>query len=412
MRYILTDRLIKEIDDLRYKYQTEKKVNLNEEPSRFGMPTLFGGTDVITRRNQINFLDKIVQCTSQQLKPQEDIKTAESYQGYFTSAKLLLSACLYVLDQIKGSKRNSALYRIIEDALGITKEHYLDDEDKLHCFMTARRILNDSSFFDKYNDLLKDQDADLFTEKEWDDFKSFVNKSCDNYESLQHTTSYPFTSVTDPAFTLAFQTVGLTLGCMASETFRTSTFINAPKGKLTACVVGGLVFAGNSPLSVSILAPVIVERMLSFFCTISFAQLLSMGMGFIGKGIGIGVGVPLDLAFKASKKATNLVGGLYFKEPNAPKLTGFNLQGGLMIQGAAIKIQPLQPLKIQTVQPDLRIDESGAILINGTNAEELIKGLELPKPMRLELTRQLEEVKSHLEPEPLDEVSELELNTH
>ena len=50
MRYILPADALDKIVLLRHQFQKVKNINIDEKPSMIGMPTLFGGTDVETRK--------------------------------------------------------------------------------------------------------------------------------------------------------------------------------------------------------------------------------------------------------------------------------------------------------------------------------------------------------------------------
>ncbi len=58
MRYILPAGALTSLNFLRDDYQSERKVDLDQPPSLIGVPTLFGGTDVIARDKQTKFIKK------------------------------------------------------------------------------------------------------------------------------------------------------------------------------------------------------------------------------------------------------------------------------------------------------------------------------------------------------------------
>lgn len=137
MRFILTSDALQKFDNIRADYQKAKKVDIEKEPSMFGRPIYFGGTNVIERKRQIHFLEKIKLILGPNLLPVEQIKTPEQYQATIMANRVFVAACFYVQSQIMSSKRNSALYRLIDDYLSMTKENFLDDEDKELCLLAA-----------------------------------------------------------------------------------------------------------------------------------------------------------------------------------------------------------------------------------------------------------------------------------
>ncbi|MDI1352308.1 MAG: type IV secretion protein Dot, partial [bacterium] len=311
MHFILPKNTLVNLDFLREKYQNEKKINLDEPPSRIGRPIFFGGTDVVTRKKQIQFLEKIQVILRPNLFKEEEIKTAEEWEANLTASRVMIAACLYVQSKIIRSKRNSTLYRLLEDDLGITTDNFLDNEDRSICFLAAKRIIMSSlSAFEDANIALKKAKKEPFSESDWDDFKTFlidvhISKIKDNPYL-----NYPVTSITQPLFGAVFAYTGASLGVLAGNSVSNSTKVLASKYQLTAYVGSTLlVFGSAGPAGVALFAPVIAERLINAFCSISMAHILGMSMGIIGQGVGIGIGIPLDLAYQLLRKTCTSLSG-------------------------------------------------------------------------------------------------------
>lgn len=178
MHFILTPGCIAKFDNLRKAYEAEKHVDLNEKPSMIGKPIFFGGTDVVSRNKQVSFLEKVNSVLKIHLLHEQDIKTPAQRQVYIIAARFMMAACLYVQSQIGSSKRNSALYRLTEDNLGITVDNFLDDEDKETCYLTAARLIKTPHALEHANVVLEKDGLKPFTEKEWKQFADFLNEMC------------------------------------------------------------------------------------------------------------------------------------------------------------------------------------------------------------------------------------------
>lgn len=383
MHFILAPGSIAPFDNLRKTYESEKHLDLNTKPSMIGLPLFFGGTDVISRNKQINFLEKIKAVLKIHLLSEEQIKTIPQRQAYIIAARLMIAACLYVQSQIISSKRNSVLYRIIDDNLGITSENFLDDEDKETCYLAANRLIKTPNALEHANIALEKEGLTPFTEKEWSQFCLFLNEMCHKKEVDESKDTYnrfPITSLTKPLFGAAFSYIGATIGVVLAEGASNSTSAISPRLQLTALVGSTLlVLTPSGTTGVALFAPVIAAKLLTSFCTISIAHAMGTAAGFLGQGVGIGVGLPFDAAYNLLTSICSLISQYYQTTPHLARIDGIRItDGATIIAGIPVQIIPEDTLPIGYTKKILEITEEGEIRIEGEEVKSLDTPMQIP----------------------------------
>lgn len=372
MRFILATNALNTIDSLRTDYENKKKIDLDETPSIIGLPKFFGGTDVETRKTQITWLRKIKTVLEPNLLKEEDIKNPEQLQAHITATRVMIAACLYVQSQIGSSKRNSALYSLIEDGLGITDENYLDEEDKEICYLAAHRVINSSKIaLEECNEVLIKKKMKAFTEKEWKAFSKFLEESCITKKIDNPYTNYPITSITRPLFGACFSSSGLAIGYLLGDTLSNASYLMSPKFKVTTGVGTALyVVCGASTTGVALFAPLIATKLVNTVCSISLAQVLATIMGFLGQGIGLGIGYPLDLTYQLLWKSCSLVSNYYSKQSKTPALTGIRIVDGVpVISGLAIELCN-EEIPKELIKQTITIEKDGKVYIGDKLLED------------------------------------------
>ncbi|KTD55658.1 substrate of the Dot/Icm secretion system [Legionella santicrucis] len=389
MHFILAPGNLAKFDNLRKVYETEKQVNLNAKPSLIGTPVFFGGTDVINRNKQVSFLEKVNAILKVHLLNEEEIKTPQQRQVYVIAARFLIAACLYVQSQISSSKRNSVLYRIIEDNLGVSSENFLDDEDKETCYLTAERLIKTPSAFDHSNVTLQKKGIAPFTEKEWEQFSVFLKEMSPKKETKDPSASFPIISLTQPLFGTAFSYVGATVGVVLAEGVSNSTSAISPRVQLTALVGSTLlVFSPAGTTGVALFAPVIATKLLTSFCTISLAHIMGKAAGYLGQGVGIGVGLPFDLAYNLLWSVCSLIGRYYSKAPQFAVIDGIRIvDNATIIAGIPIQLVPENALPSGCTKKTLEITEEGEIRIEGEELQDT--PMQIPPEVLEELNKQI-----------------------
>ncbi|KTD67171.1 MULTISPECIES: hypothetical protein [Legionella] len=391
MHFILAPKCIAKFDHVRSDYEKERKVDLNAKPSIIGTPVFFGGTDVVSRNKQISFLEKVKAVLKVHLLHEEDIKTPYQRQAYIIAERFMIAACLHVQSQIGSSKRNSALYRIIEDNLGVTAENYMDDEDKETCYLTAERLLKTPHAFDHANVALEKDGRKPFTEKEWKLFAEFLKEMCHKKEAKDQINNFPVISFTQPLFGAAFTYVGATVGVVLAEGVSNSTTAISPRVQLTALVGSTLlIFSPAGTTGVALFAPVIATRLLTSFCTISLAHLMGTAAGYLGQGVGIGVGFPFDAAYNLLWSVCSLISNYYSKTPVLAPIDGIRIADGApIIAGIPIQLVPENTLPDGCTKKILEITEAGEIRIEGEEVQKPQKPMQIPAEVIEELKKQL-----------------------
>lgn len=391
MRFILTDNAIANLESLRYQYQYERKVNLDEKPSLIGLPTLFGGINVLERKDQISFLEKMYVILKSHLLKEEEIKTSEQFHEHISASRVMIAVCLYVQSQIINSKRHSVLYRLIEDNLGIDSENFLDDEDKETCFLTANRVINSSKIdLEKANCSLENEGLKPISEKEWKTFADFLDKKTEPLKPLPLESDYPITAITGPFFRMGLMYSGATAGMLLGDTISNASFVMGSKTKVTALIGTTLIVLGQAgPTGIAIFAPVVAGKLISAFCSISLAHVLGSTMGLVGQGIGTVVGIPLDVGCKLIKIMCGLIGSYCQKLPESPDVTGYRIADGmLVINGIALQILPENKIPENYVKQVIEITDDGKMYIDGILTTPPLSGIQLPKTI-------IEELKEH-----------------
>lgn len=409
MRFILTDNAISNLEFLRYQYQIERKINLNDKPSIIGLPTMFGGINVVERKSQIAFLEQMHTILKPLICKEEDIKTPEQLNEHIAASRMMIAACLYVQSHINYSKRNSVLFRLIEDNLCINDDNYLDDEDKEACFLTASRLINSSKInLEKSNSILVNEGIDPISEKEWRKFANFLEEQTKTVSLDNHESEYPITAMTGPFFRMGLTYSGATVGMLMGETLSNASYVIGPKTKITAMIGTTLIVVGHaSPTGIAIFAPVIAGKLISAFCSISLAHILSSTMGLIGQGIGVGVGIPLDVGYRLIKKTCKIIGDYCKKEQENPEMTGYRLADGLLVvNGITVQILPENKIPKDYVKQIIEIKEDGHLYVDGQQTKVPFSGIQLPKNSVQELRSLFKAKEEHaVEEESKQEIS-------
>jgi hypothetical protein len=379
MRFILGPNKLFNLAALRTKYQVEKGVDLDAPQSLIRMPTLFGGTNVPARKEQIGLMEKMLIILKPNIFKEEDIKTNAELEANLTSARVILGTILFIRSQIGSSKRKSVLYRLLEDELGITDSNYLDEEDQEICILAAKRVITSEFFLEQANQALRDTEATPLSEKEWAEFKDFLVTNSAKRLITDPYANYPITNVTQKLFGAAGAYAGATVGMLSGEVISHSTKALSSKAQLTTLVGSTLlVFRSAGPAGVALFAPAIAERLISAFCSISLAHILGTSMGIVGKGVGIGVGMPLDITYKLLYATCSMV-GTYVSSSSKPQISGLRIKDGMaVLRGIAIEVTSLDSVsaKYQQVTVDIK---DGKLYIDDKLIEVPDTGIKLPK---------------------------------
>ncbi|KTD48309.1 hypothetical protein [Legionella quateirensis] len=415
MRYILPPGAFTSINFLRDDYQKERKVDLDKSPSMFGTPILLGGTDVVARDAQTKFIKKMLVVFSSNLLNDDQVQAmmqnveqwAGQLEAHFIASRIMLATCLYVQTQISSPKKNSALFNLINRDLGINAENYFEEDDKLICFMAANTFINSSLMaLSHANIALKKAGMEPFSDEEWNKFSTFLSKTCKKSGADNPYKNYPVTSITQPMFGAAFAYTGATLGCMGGQMVSDSVQVIPLKFQLTALIGSSLLMIGSAgPMGVALFSQVIACKLITTFCSISMAHILSTAMGIVGQGVGMGVGLPLDAAYNLLWKACAVIGGYYSDIPNTT--TGIRIKDGAnMISGMEIKFLPESDAALEH-HPEMQsvVMKDGSLYINGQQFAIPDKGIQLPlevlEQLKLKLSPEMMELSSSSEsPEP------------
>lgn len=363
MPFILQTNTLFKLDFLRAEYQKERQVDLDKTPSFFGMPTFLGGTDVANRRRQIDFLAKMRVVLNANLLKEENIKNPVEWEANLMASRAMIAACLYVQTQIGRSTTNSALYRLIDADLGIFADNLMDDEDKELCFLAAQHLICDSmSKIREANVALRAAGMKPFSEIEWAAFRKFLLEVDIKKVTKNPYAEYPVTSLTKPLFGAVFGCMGATIGLTAGDVLSRSAQTMSAKTQLTAYVGGTLlVFGSAGPAGVALFAPLIVERLVSTFCSISLAYILGTSMKVVGQGVGIGVGMSLDMVYRLLWSTCAMIINACSKQPKIPQITGTRISdGATVISGVAITAKTVDE-SVPKIHVDLK---EGELYIN------------------------------------------------
>jgi hypothetical protein len=386
MRYILPPNAFEKLTSLKSQYEKQKQIKLDDKPSIIGMPTMFGGVDVESRRSQINFIEKVLTVLRPNLKPTQELLSPDDLASLTAASRLCLVSCLYVQSQ---NSKKSVLTRVINSALGITDENFPDEFDKEECYATARRLINVKGAFEEANSVLRKAKLNPFSEKEWSKFSDHVNTTLVKKDLTAPITSYPITSLTKPLFKSTFSYAGATFGLIGGDMISQSTKAMSSQFQLTASIGSGLLILGSAgPAGIALFAPIIATKLINNFCSITLAHILGLSMGLLGEGLGTVVGLPLDLAYRLLWKVCAVVGGILIREPHNPSITGLRIaDGAMVIGGLAIELTPVDklPKDVKCIQ----INEDGSMYLNGKAIMAPSSKTQLPSEVLDELRSQL-----------------------
>ncbi|MCL9682483.1 type IV secretion protein Dot [Legionella maioricensis] len=400
MRLVIPTEALDKLPFLREQYQKARSVDIEETPSMIGMPTMFGGTDVKSRKKQIVFLEKLLIILRPNLKKLEEITSPEELQANITAWRVYLTACWYVQSQ---NNKNSKLSRIINEDLGITAENYPDDEDKENCYATAKRFVNTKNALEDANVALIKAKKRPFSEKDWSEFTQYLSAFQVKKVSTNSYTNYPITSITQPLFSATFAYTGATVGLLSGDVLSKSTKGMAVKYQLTALIGSSLLLFGpTGPTGVALFAPVIASKLITSFCSITLAHVLGATMGILGYGVGTMVGLPLDLAYHLLWKICAEVGGYYYPDSEKPTISGIRISDGVaLVGGIAINITPVDQLaEIAHKKQIIELKEDGSLHVDGKPVFTEKNGVQLPPMVIEELKEKLKTYSTGMVEEP------------
>ncbi len=398
MRFILAPNTIVKLDFLRDKYQEIKKIDLNNSPSFFGMPTVLGGVDIAVRKSQIEFLEKVRVILKPNTFEEEKIETLDELAASTTASRVMFAAVLYIKEQIEQTytwrtpEEKSVLYTLLDKDLGITNQNYLDEEDKEMCFLAAKRLITSSiSALDQANSILKKAKLTEFTEKEWNNFQTYLCTRTINKIKKDPYANYPITNITQKLFGAAGSYAGATIGYISGDVLSHSTNALPHKTKFTALIGSTLLVCNYAgPAGVALFAPAIAERVISAFCSISLAHILSFSMGLVGQGMGTIVGIPLDLAYKLIWSACVAIGS-YGYSSQKPLLTGIRLGDGVTVFcGVPFVPTPENELPTEYKQVEMDVRE-GQLYLDGKVVNIAETEMKLPESIMMQLEAKLQE---------------------
>lgn len=405
MRYVLPAGALLSINFLRKDYEKERKVNLDEPPSLFGVPTLFGGTDIASRDKQTKFIQKMIVVLGANLAREEDITTPEQWEANLAASRAILAACLFVQSQVSSPKTNSALYNLINKHLGVSQTNYFDEEDREMCFFAANCLINSSlNAFSDANAKLRKNNLKPFTTKEWSAFSDYVSHQTKIAEKPSNPyTNYPITSITQPLFGAAFSYTGATIGYLSGDVISQATPTLSTKTQLTTMIGSTILMLGTAgPMGVALFSQVIASKLVTSFFSISMAHLLGTTAGIVGQGLGVGIGMPLDLAYRLIWKAAATVGTYYTTYPNDGKMTGIRISDGkALINGIVLDYSTDSELATELKDKTVTITEDKKLVVDGKELKIPSDGASLPIEVINELKKQIA-LKHALKQEALD----------
>lgn len=393
MKYTLPAGALVQLTFLRAQFHEARGVDLDKPPSRIGLPTLFGGTDVVGRNAQTKFLLKIHTILKSKLKNETDIKTPEEWEANLNASRVMLAACIYVKSQISRPKANSALYRLINSNLGITGENVMDEEDKMICIQAAQKIMGASLLADA-NALLRDEKCDLLSDTEWHEFREFLDASV-KANAANPYANYPVSSITGPLFQAGFAYAGTAIGYLIGTAAAESTHALRAKNQLTLGVASSLIFLRSTgPFGAALFAQVIAGKLFTTFSSVSMAHIMGTVFGILGRGVGVAVGLPLDVAYLALWKACTVINDYCKNNPDACAnlLTGTRIHDGMhMIAGQEFSIKEMGAIKEESSsEPPVIEYQNGEILIPGEKPVPAIDwSQKLPPELVAELRKQI-----------------------
>ncbi|QDP72399.1 type IV secretion protein Dot [Legionella israelensis] len=364
MGYVLPVDAIKKLKNLRKDYEKIEGVDLKQPPSFFGLPTALGGTNVSSREKQISLIEKIIAVLESNLLDDEQITSQQQYEAKYSASKMIIAVCLYIRSQISPtykvrSAKNSDLYSLLDEALGLHGYNTMSEEDKIECFNTAARLMSIKGAFEDANATLLKAGIPVFSEEEWNEFSSFVNKKSKLKKSDYDFVNWPCTSISKPLFGYVGSTVGATAGILSGHIISTSTPLFPSHNYAAATIGNGIILFGiGSTLGTPFIAPIIASKLMDTFLQIFLAKSLHYAMQLVGEGLGVAIGLPLDYAYHLLCKAYGSIYE-YMGGEKPAGLTGLRIiDGKQMVNGLVIETKPVKESSLTEEQKE------NAILIN------------------------------------------------
>lgn len=375
MGYVLPSGALDKLDTLRDDYEKIKDIDLSKKPASIGLPTLFGGTDEVTRKAQLMFLKKIKIVLKKNLYDIGDIENPAQAEANLTASRAMIASCLFIQSQISG---NSTLDKLINQKLGINSRNSLEYHDKELCFLAANRIFHQNSALEEANAALRLEKQIPFTEQEWNMFTQFLKENCDSKKSSNPYINYPVTSITQPLFGTLGRFTGQSIGVVTGDFLSHSSTSASTSYQLTAFVGSSLlVFGPAGPTGVAgIFGTIVAGKLVNTFYKITLGHILGVLMSYLGQAIGITLGLPLDLAYKG----VCAVGSTIMSTQKPIKnLSGLRIGDGLfLINGLVCQLKSEAETRAHMDKKCIKIDEEGYICINGQRAVDPGTKKELP----------------------------------
>lgn len=379
MSYIFPSGALDKFDTLRTDYERKTGVNLKKKPSKVGMPTFFGGTDVLTRKAQILLIQQIKHGLQANLHEVAAIEHPKQAQANLTATRSLIAVCLYVQSQINAPQSNSSLFNLINKALGINSKNPLTAQEQELCFHAANRLFSHSAALDEINELLRSTTKlklKAISEATWNDLRQYIGQQCTTSSTPNPYANYPVTSVTKPLFGFVFASAGAAAGVVAGD-----IFANSMNGyHLTATMGGTLVVFGPAGVAgLPLFAPVIAAKFVNAFFKITLATCMGFAMGHVGKAFGIAVGVPLDLAVKGLGKAGSAAKRYVRGSKKSAPMDGLQIvDGKFMIGGITCELIKPDTITQGVETKYVIIDKEGYVIVDGQRVTDPKSGELLP----------------------------------
>jgi len=364
MKFILAPGAVEKFSNLRIAY--ESKIHMEDKPSMFALPTMFGGGIPFPVINdQISFLEKINALLSHFLLRDEEIKTSQQLQAKLIGARILIAACLYVQEWIGSNKEKSPLYILINKFLGVTTDNFLDIEDKDICYCTAFKLFSQAEIFSYINIQLRMLEKKEFSREEWEQFFRFILKESDRKEV--NPPFFPVTSLIQPIFESVFTHTGTNLGGVAAGVFSGTSIAIATRMQLSSWISSALLSMGpTSAAGAGLMAPAIATGLVSAFCIYSLSTLSGRALGLVGKGAGAVVGLPLDLIYNFIKISGSILVKYSETTTSFAPIDGLRLVDGmLMSRGNPINLDVTSKSILEDDPVILELTESGEIMSDG-----------------------------------------------
>lgn len=303
-----------------------------------------GARDVKARKKQISFILRLEAALIKDFPREENSclnrqvflnHLKEKYRtpniSNFNSQKLLMAlqvlvtACLYIKSQTKGS---SDLADLFYEYMGTCKDNIIDDKSMACCLLATKSFLKSKSNFEEINKAL----AHPFSQLDWKNFRDFVSQQLD--ELFKTNESFSMTSITEPLCSktmgLGGYAIGWALGPIASESSLTIPIRCALTTGISGIV---LMIAPSATIGAMVIVPPLAGRIVDATFSIGFAYILGKSMEIVGKAVGYTLGKSFDLTARLLYKTCSLIANLSFTS-NDHNLTGFSLiDGQIFING-------------------------------------------------------------------------------